>query len=129
MKPIQFISSLLFAAATSLLAPQLFGQGTAFTYQGRLSDGPTPVNGVYNVRMAVYDAASVQQGSTLTNAATVVSNGLFAVTVDFGPGVFTGANRFLEIGVRTNGNGAFVTLSPRQPIATTPYAITAGNVT
>jgi len=56
-----------------------------------------------------------------------VSNGLFTVTLDFG-NQFPGANRWLEIGVRTNGVGAYTTLSPRQPITATPYAITAGNL-
>jgi hypothetical protein len=34
----------------------------------------------------------------------------------------------MEIAVRTNGNGAFTTLSPRQPLTPAPYAITAGSV-
>jgi hypothetical protein len=50
----------------------------------------------------------------LTNAAVEVSNGLFAVTLDFGTGVFTGDARWVEIAVRTNSGGAdFTTLSPR----------------
>jgi len=60
----------------------------------------------------------------VTNAATSISNGLFAVTLDFG-GVFDGSARWLEIAVRTNGGGAFVALSPRQPITATPYAVRA----
>jgi len=55
-----------------------------------------------------------------------VSNGLFTVTLDFGAN-FPGANRWLEIGVRTNGGGAYTTLSPRQALTATPYAIMAGN--
>ena len=59
-----------------------------------------------------------------TNALDV-SNGLFTVTLDFGSGIFTGADRWLEINVRTNGGGAFTTLSPRQRITTVPYAYEA----
>ena len=53
---------------------------------------------------------------------------MFTVVLDFGTGIFSGADRFLEIGVRTNGNGAFATLSPRQKLTPTPYAITAENL-
>ena len=105
-------------------------QGTSFTYQGRLNDGTNPANGIYDFQFAIYAAASggAQQGNLLTNSATAVSNGLFTVTLDFGS-QFPGANRWLEIGVRTNGGGAFTTLAPRQPLTPTPYAITASNVT
>jgi 3-isopropylmalate/(R)-2-methylmalate dehydratase small subunit len=54
-----------------------------------------------------------------------VTNGLFTVTLDFGAGVFTGASRWLEIGVRTNGGASFTVLSPRQPLTPTPYALYA----
>jgi hypothetical protein len=50
---------------------------------------------------------------------------LFAVTLDFGNGVFIGPARWLELDVRTNGNGAFTTLLPLQPILPMPYAIMA----
>jgi len=69
-----------------------------------------------------------QQGPILTNSAIAVSNGLFTVTLDFG-NQFPGAPRWLDISVRTNGNGAFAPLSPRQPLTATPYATTAGTAT
>jgi hypothetical protein len=102
-------------------------QGTAFTYQGRLNDGAGPANGSYDLTFALFDAATVgnQVGGFLTNAATPVSNGLFTVTLDFGSGIFTGADRWLEIGVATNGVGSFSTLTPRQQLAATPYAVRA----
>ena len=117
------LSTLIYPPSTTL------AQGTAFTYQGRLNDGATAASGIYDLRFAIYDAVSAgtQQGSTLTNSAVAVSNGLFTVTLDFG-NQFPGANRWLEIGVRTNGGGAFSTLAARRPITATPYAITAGNV-
>jgi hypothetical protein len=55
-----------------------------------------------------------------------VTNGLFAVTLDFG-NQFPGADRWLEIAVRTNGVGNFATLTPRQPLTPTPYAIRAAS--
>ena len=65
----------------------------------------------------------------MTNDATVVSNGLFTVTLDFGSVPFDGSNRWLDIGVRTNGGGdSFATLNPRQPITSAPYAITAARL-
>ena len=104
-------------------------QGTAFTYQGRLNDGTNPANGAYDLTFALFSVSNGvgQVGALLTNSATAVSNGLFTAMLDFGAN-FPGAARWLEIGVRTNGSGAFVTLSPRQKITATPYAITAGNI-
>jgi hypothetical protein len=107
-----------------------FAQGTAFTYQGRLNDGGSPANGYYDLTFSVWTNASgpLQTGATLINTAVAVSNGVFAVTLDFGPGIFTGNARWLEISARTNGSsGAFATLSPRQPLTATPYALFAPN--
>ena len=103
-------------------------QTSAFTYQGRLDAGGNPASGLYDLRFALFDAASggTQQGTALTNTATAVTNGLFTVTLDFG-NQFPGADRWLELGVRTNGGGAFATLSPRQQITATPYAIRAAS--
>jgi hypothetical protein len=81
------------------------------------------------MQFSLWDAASggSQLGGTLTVAPVGVTNGLFTVTLDFGTRVFTGPPRWLEIAVRTNLL-SFTTLSPRQPLAATPYAILAGNI-
>ncbi|SPE54742.1 conserved exported hypothetical protein [Verrucomicrobia bacterium] len=102
-------------------------QGTAFSYQGQLENGGSPANGGYDLRFSLYDVAT---GGTLvagfiTNSATPVSNGLFTVVLDFGAGVFGGTPYWLQIGVRTNGGGAFAALSPRQELTPAPYAIYA----
>ena len=111
---------------TGLIFP-LYAQGTAFTYQGRLNDGAVPATGAYDLRFVVYDAVSGgnQQSPALTNSPAAISNGLFTVALDFGAAVFTGADRWLEISVRTNGGATFSLLSPRQLITATPYAIKA----
>jgi hypothetical protein len=104
-------------------------QSTAFTYQGRLNDGQGPANGSYDFLFTLFDSNTNgnQQGLTLTNAATTVTNGLFTVTLDFG-NQFPGEERWLEIAVCTNGGGNFITLSPRQQLTATPYAIKAASV-
>jgi len=105
-------------------------QGTAFTYNGRLNDSGSPANGIYDLRFTLCDA--VTNGNSigvLTNTASGITNGLFAVTLDFG-GVFNGTSYWLELAARTNGGTSFSILSPRQPMLPTPYAIysaTAGS--
>ena len=105
-------------------------QGTAFTYQGRLNSGGSPASGSYDLDFTIYDAnepAGSWIAGPVTNAAVAVSNGLFTVTLDFGAGVFAGNARWLEIAVRTNGGASFTTLTPRQAITPTPYAIYAAS--
>jgi hypothetical protein len=132
MKTTRIIALVLLGLST--LNPQLstaFGQGTAFNYQGRLSDNGAPANGTYDLQFTIYDSLTGGSvvGGPIFIRPTEVSNGLFTVTLDFGAGAFTGPPRFLEIGVRTNDSDMDHTpLSPRQPILATPYAITAGNL-
>jgi len=104
------------------------GQGTAFTYQVVLRDGAAPANGSYDLRFILFDVESFgfPVGPIRTNSSVAVSNGLFTATLDFGPGVFEGAERWLEIGVRPGGTaGSFTTLSPRTPVRPAPYAMFA----
>ena len=125
-------TSLIFLTAAFLnLTFQSSAQTSAFTYQGRLDHAGSPANGSYDFRFTIYNAAtdgSAISGS-VTNDATTVSNGLFTVTLDFGSVPFDGNNRWLDIGVRTNGGGdPFTSLNPRQPITSAPYAITAARL-
>src|ERR1043166_5291807 len=111
-------------AVLSTLNPQLstlHAQTTAFSYQGRLNDSGSPASGTYDLRFTIFDALA--SGTTVA-----VSNGLFTVLLDFGASAFPGADRFLELGVRTNGSApAYTTLAPRQPVLPVPYAIQAAN--
>ena len=119
----------------STLNPQLstcLAQGTSFTYQGRLNDAANPSgNGRYDFQFQVFDAPSLgsSYGSPNPNGFTAVpvSNGLFTVVLNFGAGVFTGADRWLQISARTNGASTFTPLPARQQLTPTPYAIYAGN--
>jgi hypothetical protein len=103
-------------------------QGTAFTYQGKLSDNGSAASGNYDFEFKLFDAQTIgtgtQQGATIQQLNVPVVNGVFTVQLDFGAAAFGGASRFLEIGVRLAGSAnPFTQLSPRQPVTSTPYAI------
>lgn len=121
-----FATLALLAALNSQLSTA-FAQGTAFTYQGRLNNSTNPANGHYDFIFTVWNASSggSEIGGTSTSLGVGVTNGLFTVTVDFGSGIFTGPTYWLQITVETNGVGPFVSLSPRQQLTPTPYAIFA----
>src|SRR5262245_61937730 len=101
-------------------------QGTKFTYQAKLTDSGNPANGSYDFTFQLWNDpnAGVQTGSTLTNSAVVISNGLFTAALDFGA-VFNGTSFWLQISVRTNGGGSFKDVVPRQELTPAPYAIFA----
>jgi hypothetical protein len=125
------INVIFFAAAALLGQPfQSLAQSTVFTYQGRLDHAGEEANGIYDFRFTLYNVPSdgTAISGAITNEATAVSNGVFTVLLNFGSAVFDGGDRWLEIAVRTNGGGAFTSLSPRQPITATPYAITAARL-
>jgi hypothetical protein len=107
-------------------------QTTAFTYQGKLSDGASPANGNYDMQFKLFDTATVgtgiQQGPTITNPSLPVTAGIFTVQLDFGLAPFSGPPRFLEIGVRPAGSpDPYAVLSPRQPVTSTPYSVRSLN--
>jgi hypothetical protein len=130
---------LLTTITTALLAAAgistSLAQGTAFTYQGRLTDGGTPASGWYDFRCQLYDKAEPPGDAlvsvTVTNVAVPVTNGFFTLKLDFGAPVFSGQDRWLLITMRTNGALSFQALSPRQQLTPSPYALwssTAGNL-
>lgn len=130
MKSLFKLAALLLMAALSALNPQVssaLAQTTAFTYQGQLQDNGSPANGSYDLTFTLFatNTGGVAIAGPLTNSATTVTGGLFTVALDFGSGVFTGTNYWLEIGAETNGGGGFTTLAPRQPLLPVPYAIMA----
>src|SRR5688572_4779766 len=118
------LSLLVFSAGNGL------SQSSIFVYQGRLSDGGVPANGSHDLQFRLRDApvGGIQIGATVVREDVSVTNGLFSVSIDFGPTSFPGADRWLEIGVRPGAStGEYETLSPLQPIASTPYSIQSLN--
>jgi hypothetical protein len=109
------------------LAGFAHAQGTAISYQGRLNYGGSPATGLYDLTFKVFDvvAGGAALAAPVVLDAVPVTNGLFNVSLDFGPNIFIGPARWLEISVRVN---AFIleVLTPRTPLLPTPYAIFAG---
>ena len=110
-----------------IFTSSLFAQGTAFTYQGRLTDGTNLANGDYDFRFRL---ASDPQGNNLVGSAVVitnmpVNNGLFTAVMDFNAGIFGGSDYWLQVEVRSNGVSGYTTLVPLQALTPTPYAIFA----
>ena len=103
--------------------------GSAFTYQGRLLNGTSPANGVYDFRFRLYDDATA---GTLLGTVSLddytVANGLFMADLDYGAGAFTGYERWLEIAVKPDAIPGYTALSPRQKINPAPYATFARTI-
>ncbi len=100
-------------------------QTSAFSYQGRLTDGANPANGNFQMQFKLFDALSggAQQGSTLNDVSVAVADGVFSVKIDFGSAVFAGANRWIEVAVRRNSAESYVLLTPREQITSSPYSL------
>src|SRR3979409_1373885 len=118
------IKKVLLAALFCISVHHLWAQGTAFTYQSVMRDGSAVANGTYDFVFSVYDVASnsVPLVSGYPVSGVPVTNGLMTVLIDFGPGIFTGPDRWLGIAMRTNGTGGFMLLAPRQMLTAAPYA-------
>lgn len=104
----------------------------AFTYQGRLADGRGPVTGTCDFTFRLYNHAgsgNPPSGGTLLGTDTAkkvpVADGLFTVQLDFGPAAFQGEARWLAVEVDCGDGPA--TLSPRQALTPTPYALWAAS--
>ncbi len=122
-RAIAFIA-LLTAAFT---APTYAALPTNFTYQGQLKLEGVPVTEGIDFRFTLWDAP--EEGREVAERIELrrveVVNGLFAVNLDFGPEVFNGEPRWLQIAAREPESEEFIVLTPRQPITPTPVALYA----
>ncbi|MBP1688612.1 MAG: hypothetical protein H6Q33_4755, partial [Deltaproteobacteria bacterium] len=130
-------SAVAFLAVAIALTPQRVlaenALGPSFTYQGQLQRDGAPATGAYEFEFKLFDALA--GGNPVGSPDTVlasppVSQGLFTVDLNFGAAVFTGYDRYLQIGVRPSGSqDAYTILSPRQRLLPAPnahYAVNAG---
>lgn len=123
-------------AVTSSASPALAGDpvSQAISYQGRLTQSGSPVNGSADLQFTLYDGSeggAAQVGSTVEIINATIADGVFTAELDFGaaPGTFDGSARWLEIAARVPHDPSdtlpFTTLTPRQPLRPAPYALYA----
>ena len=130
-RPVLLLSTALFLASATI---QAANPTTTFTFGGRLTDGPSLATGSYDLRFSLFGTAADgnQIGTAITEEDLALTNGIFTVQLDFGPGAVSGEPRWLEIAVRPGkSTDLFSVLSPRQELTTSPYALyapTAGSV-
>jgi hypothetical protein len=111
-----------------IVAAPAHAQSTAFTYQGRLNDGGNPAGGRHDLRFTLFNAPTggSQIGASQCVDNAMVVDGYFTLSIDFGQGFATTADRYLEIEVRKDtglscGNATgFTKITPRQAITATP---------
>jgi hypothetical protein len=80
--------------------------GTAFTYQGKLTDGTNPANGLYDLRFAIYDAAGGSGLVTgpLTDAGSDATDLVFSL--------WSGAGFYERLRLQSDGNVGIGTSTP-----------------
>ena len=115
----------LLGVTVLLLAANTVVQGAGFTYQGRLNDGNRPASGLYDMTFSLYgeNVGGSRLRGPEPHSNVSVSNGLFAVTLDFGDKYLDGTVYWLEMAVRTNGESGFTILSQRRLLFPAPYAV------
>ena len=97
--------------------------GTVFTYQGQLKSNGLPADGAADFAFSLHwEPIGGTEPVTLVYDVSVAS-GLFTIELDLGQAAFVG-QRWLEVAVRMPaGSGSFITLTPRQRLTATPYAL------
>lgn len=122
----RIVSTLLLALCLFFIPTAVGAQTSAFTYQGKLTDGANAANGSYDLQFILVDAETggTQVSAAQARGAVNVSNGVFTVTLDFGANAFAaGANRFLQILVKKPSETNYTFLTPRQQLTASPYSI------
>jgi hypothetical protein len=120
--------------ASILVAAAAFRGGTpvdyTFTYQGQLRNAGALVNGPVDLRITLWDSdvAGGQVGPINNYQAVPITDGRFALGLNFGATAFDGSNRWVQLEFRSPaGSGQYLTLNPRDKIMATPYAMFALN--
>jgi hypothetical protein len=130
-RKVQVLAMMAGLAATALVGipPAAASTQTDITYQGELRQAGNPFDGQANMTFRLF--ADETGGSPLQIVApptpVAVVDGRFTVHLVFDQAHFGGAERWLETTVEEVGVPGVITLAPRKPITSAPYALYAMN--
>ncbi len=105
---------------------------TPVSYQGRLLVNGQPADGIYDLRMTLFDTATAgtETRPPLFFDDVIVSNGLFVVEMIFNDSDVTSGLRWVEIAIRASSGSRndrapaeYTILSPRQKITYSAYSL------
>lgn len=130
--------ALAILSALGMIAPEARAQAPELLgYQGvlTLSDGTVVPDGTYTLVFAVYDAANNGNKSFEQQVQVSVKDGLYNIILSSQPGyplanAFSGWPRYMDVRITAVPEGSALTppiaLSPRQEVASVPFAMSAG---
>jgi len=109
---------------------------TQITFQGSLFESSVAANGNYDLNFQLWDGFEANSGSKLggviSKSNVAVTDGIFTVFLDFGPGAFIDEARWVEVLVRDSlAGGSYTPLTPFIPIKPSPqslWAVDAGRL-
>lgn len=127
------LQNLAFVSLLSILmlhssASPLIAQESTFTYQGFLEEGspPKPATGTFDFEFALFAGPDPfmypQEGDDERLLGVEVTDGLFAVNLDFGAGLFDGRELWLRTCVREPPVEELTCLSPLHQVLPVPYS-------
>lgn len=124
----RFTATLILMAV--LAAQSTWASDTEFSFQGRLEQHGAPATGNFDFQFRLLDSDTGGEpvGDLVAHDSVSVHGGLFNVLLDFGLDAFDGSERWVETRVRVAGGGAFDTLSPRQRVTASPFALYAKTI-
>jgi hypothetical protein len=106
---------------------------TKFTYQGKIVENNTPVNGIFDIGVIIYDAET--NGNEISSEFipfVSIVDGLFSIDIDIGViPMIQGYDIWIQLELNDNApinSGLFTTIFPRQLLTNSPFALHAQTV-
>ena len=123
----RFVTCLLVASSLFIRVALADPVGSAFTYQGKLTDSGSPASGAYDFEFALFTGAG---GGSAVDTVDIddldVSEGLISASLNFTDAPYDGQALWVEVRVRPGASsGGYTTLAPRQALNAAPYALFA----
>ena len=118
--------------SAALVAALILGAGStqaaSFSYHGSLQDSGKPAEGSFDIELTLYSAPSGGSviGGPLIMHNVPVHGGSFSTEADFGPLAKSFSQAYVEVKVRTAGQGEFASLDTRAQVTPDTASVCPG---